>query len=597
MRSEIIRLFAWEKLKMYQKEYYVPKETGTYAETLEAYGLAHLLKEILKQNEIDLPKVQIKDIGSFYLVTSNYEITKEIVGSIRYFELFKYIKVDKDKSNDIPIDFIDYNSQKSKRDEFRKYSDDLFKKKGVNKISQSEIEMRLNEYADKPSSDFDIYSKMASPNHITCYREVFKKPSEKAMFPFFIKGVLSNYCSTIKDNSNKLLLSEINSEERKEIIKWLNEDVTALQIMSPSQAKGLSSGKLKMNADLPKISWLRQYLRFAGCYSAMIPKLVEVSKQTWDTKIYVVEPNSFEFGSLSIIYKEFKPILKGTSTIKLDILCLVEYCNKLIKYSEEYKSKLFTTSWRPNNYVAGFHLAYQKNLGQNNGISNISFLSIPTFIEINEFKEAEVWIAILDEHQKIIENLDEKNSSVTVLLLHYRQFLSGNLLRDYFEFSLAYNSYLMHELAYTKNTFIQPFSQHLMGAFFMSINKSLGNIIENKGFQAISDAIRNSTIKGQLRKKMNLNPLIDIKYGLTQDIKRKSLRKEDFISFIADFCADYNRQIGRLAENKKEHYKLITDNDLESFYKLIDQYTNDFSMIGKMLVSYGFSREEKEQNS
>jgi hypothetical protein len=50
---------------MYSK-FKVKKGTGTYSDTIEAFGLANLLNEIQSRTELNRPKLWIEDNGLFY---------------------------------------------------------------------------------------------------------------------------------------------------------------------------------------------------------------------------------------------------------------------------------------------------------------------------------------------------------------------------------------------------------------------------------------------------------------------------------------------------------------------------------------------------
>jgi len=579
---------------MYQKEYFVPKHTGTYAETLEAYGLAHLLTKIFEANSTKGPRVTIADSGTHYVVSAREPITEEMVRNTDYVEMFRYIKVEKDNSPDVPVSHIDYAAQKKKRKVFDQFITDRRKELNEKKLTKAEYKRRIDDYEDKPHPDLDVLSRLA---FASCYNHVYMM-ARQGDFHTLLAAVLSKYSSQFAgDHTTAIIGNDSENENRKKRAKWLAIKVTALQLISPSQSKGTNSSRLFLNEHNPKIPWISQYLRFAGCYSGMIPR--GVAKESKDTKVYVIEPTSFEYNRLKGVYDSFKPTLRGTHTLKLDIICLLKYCAELIRNSEEYKSKTFLRKWKPENSVAGFHLAYLKNMGNNPGVTNISFLALPVFIEINSFDDAESWLSILDEHLNIIESINDKDNSVTTMLLHYRQFLSGSMVSEFFKFNLAYNAWMIQQRE-RKNMYVKPFSLKLLKELFMAtIDKKLAPILESPGFQSLADAIRNTTIKAQIAKGNGVKGRqygLDIRYGLTQEIKRKCLRKSDFESFIWEFVADYGRQLGRNAEGGHQKFSAIRTNEIEDFVKMLDDNEDQIEVIAKMLVAYGYALEEKKSN-
>ena len=48
------------------QEFKILKRSGTYSELLETYGLANLIDEILKRNEVIAIKINIEDNGLYY---------------------------------------------------------------------------------------------------------------------------------------------------------------------------------------------------------------------------------------------------------------------------------------------------------------------------------------------------------------------------------------------------------------------------------------------------------------------------------------------------------------------------------------------------
>lgn len=102
------------------QEFKILKNSGTYSETLEAYGLATLLDDILKRNNSIASKVVIEDNRLYYSVKANEEITEDMIGSLQYFPIFKFIK--KDEKTEVPsgiIDYFDYPEQKKINDDFK----------------------------------------------------------------------------------------------------------------------------------------------------------------------------------------------------------------------------------------------------------------------------------------------------------------------------------------------------------------------------------------------------------------------------------------------------------------------------------------------
>ncbi|MEA3313579.1 MAG: hypothetical protein U9Q18_04305, partial [Caldisericota bacterium] len=430
---------------MYQNKYFVMKDSGTYAETLEAYGLAKVISHIFNSNEIYNADIRIKDEGVYYSVSSDIPISEQMLNNTHYFDAFPYIKVKGDKNKDLPVWIIDYESEKDKRDAFRKRENEIHNEKDEKKRAKLLSELNNNE--NKPHFDFDIFLKIRDPKNINGYHKVLNNIfKNKEYFHFILKELLFFYSSLLKNEQEVRL-------NMKTLAKQFNlkfSEVSALQIFNPHQGKGAAS--LKSNSiALKNVSsfWLKEYLKIIGIYESMVIKDIKVSTKDWDTKYYVIEPFDVEYSRLFSIYKTFKPLVGGNTPFKLDILSILHYTKKLIEYLPEYQTKKLSFSRRlkPISLVQGFRTAYQKKMSQyGKSIANIGCLRLPEFIEIGSYEEDKNWIEALNEHLEIIRHIDENNRFTTSLLQHYRQFLSAGDWDDFFEFYFDYAALLMSNI-------------------------------------------------------------------------------------------------------------------------------------------------------
>lgn len=580
---------------MYQKNYFVPKISGTYAETLEAYGLAVILNEILRSNNFPKPKVKIQDAGLYYIVSSRDEITEEMVRYTNYFDAFPYIKIEKDSNNELPINFIDYDAEKIIYDNFKKFKQTL-----QNSPSESR-KKAIEEYENKPRFDYDILSNIRV-NSLSAYLSCFNNfYFNKDQYLEILNQILLLYSSPL--NSEELVIQNFKKLEKQGKIRSIKQ-VNTLQLFNPHRGKGVNydkSNSIRLK-NMPGF-WLKEYLKIVGCYKSMYIKKVKVGSKSWDSKIYVIEPKSMELDQLDIIYKNFKPTITGNSSVKLDIFSILKYSKIFIENLEEYQEKRihFSRKLNPQNFIAGFHTSYLKNLGQNSAVSNIGFLFLPDFIEISSYPEAKMWIKILENHIKIINRIDEDIGSTTELLHRYRQFLSSGLIDEFFCFNFDYNALLIHDIGLPNESrrkmWLEPFSLDLMEGLLLSVNKDFRVILENEGFRNVAKAIRNSTISEQYRK-INSEQQFDIQYGMAQDLKRKSPYKEELVTYLAEFISIYNSETARFAEKHPDMAKqgkvraTIKTEDIEELIRLIEDYGSD--LVGKLLCAYGYSLYRKE---
>ena len=286
---------------------------------------------------------------------------------------------------------------------------------------------------------------------------------------------------------------------------------------------------------------------------------------------------------------EFKKHLKSTTPIKLDILNSLDFTMKFIQTTPEYKGKISKT-------IHGFHSVYQKDLGQNKAVANISFINTPDFIEYSSKEGGLSWIEILQGQRNLISNIEELGDSIQALQ-NYRNFLgsnSTNALGYFNQFSTWYSGYLMQQLT-KNNKFVRTFKVEHLNKFYNYMDNNLSEIIQNEGFKSISSAIRKSTVSLQYTPKDKRK--FEIRYGLAQQLQNKSKSKTDLATFIGEFIGTYNSETGRNAEKNggKALRANVKDAELVMFYEILDKYPA--RLVGALLTSYGFALSVKEKNN
>ncbi len=114
-------------------------------------------------------------------------------------------------------------------------------------------------------------------------------------------------------------------------------------------------------------------------------------------------------------------------------------------------------------------------------------------------------------------------------------------------------------------------------------------ILQNEGFQNIAYAIRHSTVVPQGRKARGNKPVVDVRYGLGQQLARKAAYPADFLAEIAEFIHLYNAENAQLRENKRNPFrKNITTADIEALTELVDRFGS--KVVCNLLVAYGYAR-------
>ena len=247
------------------KEFYINKTSGTYAETLEAFGLAILINNILERSNVSDRKVTIADNSYMYVVSSNREITEDMLLKLRYFQIIKFIK--KEASQEIPAgitDCFDYPANKALQDEYKEQFKQIEKLKGdeVKKLARKALnEAKLSEFGKKIDSEYDVYREIIK-NPYSGFNSLFQNfHNYQESFSVLIKEVLDKY--TEKSFS-------------KRAFKLNDEKPTAQQLYNPNQGKGLNKSKAN-NASMGNIdsNWISETMKISGALKFMICQLVK----------------------------------------------------------------------------------------------------------------------------------------------------------------------------------------------------------------------------------------------------------------------------------------------------------------------------------
>lgn len=563
---------------MYQ-EFKINKQSGTYSETLEAFGVANLVNEIWQRSESKGVKVTIEDNELYYSVKANKEITEDMLNKLSYFQIIKFIK--KEDKQQIPVnilDYYDYPLQKGIVDDFKERFKVIDKNKELNKEQKKAAKKslnneRLSEFGQKIDPEFDVYREIKG-NPYASFLKLFENfHNHQSEFSVLVKEILNYYV-------------EKKSDERA--FKLSDEKPTAQQLYNPNQGKGLNKAKAN-NASMGNLDsgWISETMKISGALSIMVCQYVKVGSG-YDLKIYVPEFNDILLHQAKSIMLDFKRNLKSTSPIKLDVINIMDLAIKFIQRTPDYnKGKI-------KNTIKGFLSVYQKDLGQNKAVVNIAFINTPDFIKYHEKEQGHEWIEILEQQRSIISGIEELGDAVQGLQA-YRAFLGSlnhSALNNFNKFSYWYCSYLTQALSREKY-YVKPFNLETLNKFYTNMEPKLSEIIVNEGFKAVATAIRKSTVSLQYTPKDQRK--FEIRYGLAQQLQNKSKSKEDLATFIGEFVGTYNAETARYAEknNGKAFRANVKDDELLKFYEILDK--EPARLVGALLSSYGFALTSKEK--
>ncbi len=175
----------------------IQKTDHTYANLLEAYGLANLINQIDRNRSI-----KIDDKDHQIILTLDRPIEKERLSNITYFQVVKFIK-NKPATKEpegIGKDFFDYPQQRDFRKARREEMDKAYKDKELKKIGGG-LDKRLKEIEQKYEhnegipwqQEFDIYSQMIS-NPYSAFNKLYNNLAlNKEQFPLLIGTIFQRY--------------------------------------------------------------------------------------------------------------------------------------------------------------------------------------------------------------------------------------------------------------------------------------------------------------------------------------------------------------------------------------------------------------------
>ena len=558
----------------------VKKRTGTYSDTIEAFGLANLLNELQSRLNLPRPKLLIEDKGLYYEIISKPEITSEDIFRLGYFPFFQYVA--RQSTETFEEDYFDYPLQRKYKKERQEFIQKAYKEFSGKEKAQL-LRKRLNKidqiYSEEKhiNPELDVYSQIVTNNNFTGFDKLYKNISlNKEKFPKILKAILDYY----SNNEVKLTSKVLNS---------FNESVTALQIYNPTTGKGQNKGKARgASAGPVKLSWIGETMKISGALSNMLCQLVKVGS-SYDLKVVVPDFKKAEYSKQKQITLGFKKNIKGNTPLKVDILNLLIVNKQLIENTDEY------ANFKAKNILSGLLSAYQKDLGQNKAVVNIARLQTPDFIEFNTEYEAKDWVNIIQEFINIVSGINEKDDAATGAiegLSFLRNFLTSTHFPSWEHFIFWYSDHTMSSLS--KNKYTLQFKVITLNKLFRNMtmnNLKLSEIIDNEGFQKVAYAIRKSTVTLQYTPKEQRK--FEIRYGLAQMLQNKSKSTSDLADFIGEFIAIYNAETARYDEKTGNALRAnVRENELDQFYALLDKYPS--KVIGALLASYGFALTQKE---
>lgn len=571
---------------------YVDKSSGTFADQLTLFGLATVVRDILRQayDDHDI-SVSMIDKGGYYQLDLGRPLddtcVRRIQGPYMPVSAIATLKNKKDMPATLPESAqLSYEEQRDRRAEYWTVYNGLSPegKKAWRVQQPGEMTERLMSLT--PHVHWDIL-RAINPGALAGYNRLVCQWCQVQPELAKVIDLLRNlYART----PNDLGSVETSWKKLDKTHGWaIPAETTCLQIFNPSQGKGQNSPKPdRLSTGNVKGFWISEFLKAVGYFHAALTKQPRGTK---DRKTFVLVPSELALEEHASVFEVFRKAMEASeSPIRLDILISLRYLQELLRYalSDEGEStrKRLVTLEQPSRAVSGFAGALYKSLGNSQATMNVPFLGLAGWVQATSREQMDDMQRALEEHIAIVRQFDETHSDDISLLLTYRDFCSGNSLEAFFEFAVGYAGYIIGHRE--RNQRAYQFTEENLRRLIMGTDPKLQPILDTPGFQSIAYAIRQSTVVAQFRKKQN-DRRYSVRYGLGQQLARKAHYASDFVAELSEFLHQYNAENAQIMETRPGPYRRsVRVEDIDDIVRLIDIYGS--RTVAHLLIAYGYAR-------
>jgi hypothetical protein len=550
----------------------VPKSTGTHGDVLAAAGLADLL-------------AGLPGIGAVRLRETEIDFTVSAAGPVDLERLpqhpgYPFLKVKADAP--IPrkaVEVVDYQDERAKA-ERRKQA------RGAGKGRRGRVEPQTEQaiQEEAPREDWSLLQVLNSLQGDETSNRVHAAIVGRA--PDRWRGDITLALTALRDGKPS----------------GLDWKATTVQLFTPTAAKGYC--RLKPDStdrnDKTKDRWadpLVEWLRYRGYFRVACPFFRDS-----DVRLICPVPRDISMRALESLARELRRAGVPGGPPKLDALAVLRMAELLVRHSEEYHDAatepwpgLFLAGRTPAAAISGVMVTHYQSLGQSRAVSVMATLALPGWFPIRDRRDAETWLAILDEHQGIIRGLQDDHSDEISLLLRYRRFLErreGSAAWALVEFMEHYGPFVIRTRERERK--VRSFRTDHFRETVKDMDTSLTQILDDVGFKAVAAAVRRSTVNAQALKAMKRPDYREIRYDLLPELRRKRSLPgvAPLMESVADFVASYNVENARRREMGKDAPRNVTTDELSALVRLVERH--GASLVGALLCAYGSCREPRE---
>ncbi|MBI2527308.1 MAG: hypothetical protein HYV93_15145 [Candidatus Rokubacteria bacterium] len=565
------------------------KQTGTHGDVFAAAGLADLLKATDD-------RVRIRDLGSDFEVETTRRLERAELHRIPQAPGYPFLKTSEKVS--VPKgaqDVVDYKIEKAKADRRKQAA----RAQGATRRRTGEDpQARAQMQEGAVREDWRLLQVLnALGGHKT----------SNSVHRTIVELKRSAFCDDVTAG-----LTRLAGDEGAADVEW---KVSTVQVFTPIAAKGYS--RLKPDStdrnDKTKEQWADpfvEWLRYRGYFRIACPFF-----QGAHVRLLCPVPADISIGALGFVARELRKRGVFGGPPKMDALAVLRLAELLIRHSEEYHDEglevapgLFLHTKSPADAVSGIMVTHYQSLGNAKAVSAMSTLVLPGWFPVTSREDAKLWLAILDEHQRVIRGLrdgsrpgEKAHSDEIGLLIAYRRFLEARgdgAMWALLTFVEEYGPFLIRarEQKRKVRSFRTDYLRRvLMGSAGDDVPVMVTAVLGDPGFQAVAAAVRRATVGAQGQKAMGIPDHREIRYDLLHELRRKRSMPgvAPLMETVADFVSRYNSENARRREmGKRRVPRNVTTEEFSGFAALVERHGSP--LVGALLCAFGSCREPRE---
>lgn len=576
---------------------FVIKKFGTYADTFLMLGLANLAEDALYRTK-QKTQMQLIDEGTRYCIQFQKPVNLEAVSQLTYADAFPPVCGAKTDRTQIPDDTTPFDTVE--RTEIRKlYRDYLFQQRG-----QPEFTEESPKPPDPRTQNGTILVSMRhEKNHNDLWLQGRQLTNNYGSFIVALFQAFSR--ETLLDSKTQTqLVAELFKQATAEN---LFDAASAVKIYLPTAVQGVNRIKADSNkTDAQKTDWLSLWLIAGGLFNFALCDRIKLAERVYDWRVVALEPSNISLGKYRKVLDDLRvhnPPGGGHGTARFDAELVLRFCQTLLdSHPAQGEGQLeddLEIGESVDRFVGGFSGTHFGSKGQVYGVKDIFALGTPGWIHPKNHEELIDYQTVLIEHLSVILSLSSEEGN-SELLAAYRDFISGNNLRNFFPFQVGYADFAVKRLADSKSKSPRLFSVTGLNTMTKK-DADFITITRDESFLRIAKAINQATVHaGKIQTKDGVKELDwQRQYGLAQVLSSQSGSKKDFVCAIADFLAKYESENLRLLERYLNQGKRLmrvrpTKEDLDRLMELVDEF--DTVLVANLLIAYGYAKWSKAKD-